>query len=119
MLLGMKGIWSDERGSGRMARAREGVVIEDLFGEAGAITLDGGSRGVVGLSDMPLDEVIGCEGVDSRSLVEDASRCPTFDVLVSDLEEIGAFSLGFGGNGTGVLRVRSRTPDFRGDGGRG
>jgi len=112
VLLGMKGIWSDERGSGRMARAREGVVIEDLFDGTGAITLDRGSRGVVGLSDMPLDEVIGCEGVDSRSLVEDAGRCPTFDAPVSSLEEIGAFSLDFGVDGTGVLRVRSRTPDF-------
>jgi len=95
-----------------MARAREGVVIEDLFGETGVITLDGGSRGVVGLSDMPLDEIISCEGVDSRSLVEDAGHCPTFDVPISSLEEIGAFSLGFGVDGTGVLRVRSRTPDF-------
>jgi len=59
VLLGMKGIWSDERGSGRMARAREGVVIEDLFGENGTIALDEGSRGVIGLSDMPLDEIIG------------------------------------------------------------
>jgi len=56
VLLGTKGIWSDERGPGRMA---EGVVIEDLFGETGAIALDEGSRGVTGLSDMPLDEIIG------------------------------------------------------------
>jgi len=42
-----------------MARAREGVVIEYLFGETGAIALDEGSRGVTGLSDMPLDEIIG------------------------------------------------------------
>jgi len=95
-----------------MAWAREGIVIEDLFGETGVITLDGGSRGVVGLSDMPLDEIIGCEGVDSRSLVEDAGHFPTFDVPISSLEEIGAFSLGFGVDGTGVLRVRSWTPDF-------
>jgi len=59
VLLRMKGIWSNERGSGRMARAREGVVIEDLCGETGTIALDEGSRGVIGLSDMPLDEIIG------------------------------------------------------------
>jgi len=112
VLLGMKGTWSDERGAGRMARAREGVVIEDLCGETGAITLDRSSRGVIGLSGMPLEEVIGCEGVDSRPLVQDAGRCPTFDVPVSSLEETVTFSLGLGVDDTGVLRVRSRNPDF-------
>jgi len=109
----MKGVRRDERGSGRIARAREDAVIEDLLDETGVITLGEGSRGVVGLAEMPLDEIVDRKGIKSRSLVGDAGRCPTFDIPASTLErECVVALLDLGIDGTGVLRVRSRTPDF-------
>jgi hypothetical protein len=107
-----------------MGRAREAVGIKGLAGEADLLITAGNWLGVDGFSTNPLGGVAEREGVERRSFPGDLGRlsgCGDFASVLergkAGLEEL-LVNPGMIGLDPGVLRVRSRLPDFWGDSGR-